>query len=149
MRQSLTLILALCILAAIVGCEKATNESLVVTQCEAAVYQCLTEPDISVALVDCNSGKIYVELYVGDEAGAFVVNSTDIVGMLSDGCWKYVGDKPPRLGPPPSSWYIGELSDRLTMGIRINGSFQIPMHLFAELPEHDEIHITILQRTTE
>jgi hypothetical protein len=109
----------------------------------------LIEPDINIALVDCNSGKIYVELYFGDETGAFVVNGTDIVDMLADGHWKYVGDDPPRLGPPPSSWYIGELSDRIEMGIRINGSCQIPMYLFAELPGHDEIHITILQGTTE
>jgi len=148
MRRSLILVLALCILAAIIGCEKATNNA---EQSDSIVaWQCITEPDVFITIQADIAAETYCGLSTTTETAPVSMETSALYEMLSDGHWKGLTELPPQLGPSPPLWNnLGNRYSDIIEGVWINGSTTVSMRVHGTLPEHSAIHKVDLEPTTE
>lgn len=134
----LSFILAVCVLAAVVGCDNggiAPSKRL-----DVETWRCVHEADIAIAVIVRSEGRVYVEVRADTVAGAVSFLNDDLSAMLKDGHWQQIEDTKPLLGPPPPGWNNMAVADKLPWGgVRINGSEQMPGLVYEALPVHDEI----------
>ena len=140
--RSLILILAVCVLVVVVGCDTTGTESGNIGTVD--TWQCVSEPEIFVAVIAANDFSSYCEVRANDSVGTVSFLTSDLSNMFKDGRWLQVEDTGPMLGPPPPGWLNTNLSDKPETDIRINGSIQMPGRVYKPLPVHDQIDVTSL-----
>lgn len=141
--RSLILILAVCVLAVVVGCDTTGTESGSIGTVD--TWQCVSHTEIVVAVIAANDFFSYCEVRADDSVGTVEFLTADLSNMFKDGRWLQVEDTGPMLGPPPPGWLKSEVSDKPDLdGIRIDGSTQMPGRVYKPLPVHDEIRVSDL-----
>lgn len=141
--RNLFLILAVCVLVAVVGCDTTGTESGNIGTVD--TWQCVLHSELSVAVIAANDSSSYCEVRANDSVGTVSFLTSDLLNMFKDGHWLQVEDTGPMLGPPPPNWLNSRLSDKPDMeGVRINGSTQMPGRVYRPLPVHDQIHVSDL-----
>lgn len=138
--RHLSLILAVCMLAAVVGCDDGAIEPS--KRLGVETWQCVHEADISIAVIVRSEHRVYVEVRAESVAGAVSFLNDDLSAMLKDGHWLQVEDTKPLLGPPLPGWFDMGVSDKVDMGVRIDGSNTTRGRVHKPLPVHDEIKVT-------
>lgn len=133
-----TMILILCLVAMLCGCQTFTSE--VGTSIDAGSWQCRDAPDIHIRLIDYTDEYAFCEISAGLEVGSGAMSVIQFANMVNDGHWDRIPTGEPMLGPPPPNWNTG-ISDKLEW-VRINGSDAIPMFVHTLLPVHNVIEVT-------
>jgi hypothetical protein len=136
----LSLILAVIMIAAVVGCDNGGIEPS--KRLDVETWQCVHYTEISIAVIAREQDKVYCEVRVDAEAGAVLLYDDDLVSLLKDGHWQQVEDTKPLLDPPPPGWWNMGVSDRVDMGVRIDGSNETRGRVHKPLPVHDQIQVT-------
>ncbi len=140
--RTLILILAVCVLVTVVGCDTTGPESGNIGTVD--TWECVSHSEISVAVIAANDFS-YCEVRANDSVGTVSFLTSDLSNMLKDGHWLQVEDTGPMLGPPPPGWGNTNLSDKPDLdGVRIDGSTQMPGRVYKPLPVHDQIHVSDL-----
>jgi hypothetical protein len=138
--RHLILILSVCMLIAVVGCDTTGPESGSIGSGD--TWQCVSHSELSVAVVAVNGFFSYCEVRADGHIGSVEYLTADLSNMFKDGCWSQIHDTQPVLGPPPPTWCNTGLSDKPDLeSIRINGSCEMPCRVYTPLPVHDEIHV--------
>ena len=141
--RSLILILAVSVLAVVVGCDSTGIESSNIRTVD--TWQCVSDPEICIAVIAANDFFSYCEVRADDSVGTVEFLTADLSNMFKDGRWLQVEDSGPMLGPPPPGWLKSEVSDKPALdGIRIDGSIQMPGRVYKPVPVHEEIHVSDL-----
>ena len=141
--RTLILILAVCVLAVVVGCDTTGTESGNIGTLD--TWQCVSHAEIVVALIAANDFFSYCEVRADDSVGTVEFLTADLSNMFKDGRWLQVEDTGPMLGPPPPGWSSRKVSDKPDLdAIRIDGSTQMPGRVYKPLPVHDEIRVSDL-----
>ena len=120
----------------LVGCGTLTSPELTTS-----TWECISAPHIQIAFDSYDSqGYSYFRLVIRNETTQCRAATEDLYVMLADGCWEQTEIGEPLLLPPPAHWGDG-ISDRLEMGVRINGSALMPMQTLTPLPNDRQITI--------
>ena len=136
-------ILAVCMVLVAVGCETTGTADFKIRK--VSTWQCLSEPQLAVAVISIRGFYTYCEVRSNGESGAVEFETTDIMNMFRDGFWVQVEDSEPLLGPPPPTWVNTKVSDRPDPDwVKINGSAGMPGRIYKALPVHDAIQVSDL-----
>lgn len=149
MKRFAFLVLAAVVVVTFMGCDNNATESSASSDVPVwSIWQCVSDPDIYISVLDRVEQYSYCGIHtvIDDncniETGAISIETINLNCMLNDGCWKQCTDIDLQFGPPPPGWFINRLSDKMEMGVRINGTVQMPMFIHEELPLHAAIKVT-------
>lgn len=122
------------------GC--GTSDTSVGPEPVGSMWECEKAPHIWIALNSYDSdGYGYFDLVVNAEVIRCRAELDVLLTTMTDGHWKQTEIGDPQLGPPPPTWTGSGISDKLDMGVRINGSDAIPMATLTPLPDDKAITI--------
>lgn len=142
MKRTCLFLLSLLLIAAISGCGESPNGNENGYTIEGTIHQCISEPDIHIAVVSEVGDKICCNIHTPNGAGQYIYNRSDLIDMLSDGHWKDVTNDNPNLGPPPPTLGTSYTDRPDVHGTRLNGSALVQVHVVVPVPKHRAIQVS-------